>query len=720
MRYEIKRFLQSVITVLVVITITFVLIRLLPGDPKDILLQQVLSGQTSRSPEQMRELVEVYLNIRPDEPLWLQYIHYLEGVVQGNLGRSFQYGRPVTGMIFESLPWTVFYMSIALLLGFGFNVLVGSGIAYYEGSRLDLSVTTFFMIFGSIPYYVIGILLVWFFGYQMELFPYSGRVDGTLSTGLTVPFVTSVLAHAALPIASLVIARLGAGLGMRSNAIRILGSDYMRVGRLRGLSEARLATRYLARNAILPAYTGLLISIGALFGGSVILEKIFGYRGIGLYMFRALKASDYPLLMGTFLFITIAVVIGILLADLTYPMIDPRARNSENREQYGGGGGSPVAAVRRLFHSVRDRLQGDSESDTDRTVTDGGAPVFLETTLSLDLDSADESLGERLRTSFDSYVIVPLRIISSDWRGILGLGIVGSFVFIGTVGVMLVEPTAELDAPQTMSPSMEHPLGTDHLGRDIFSLLVHGTPMILKMSIVGAGVSVGVATIVGVYAGYIGGWHERVLMTITDIAMTIPGLPLILVLAAVFEPQNAIMIGILLSVNRWAGLARRLRSQVLTLRDESYVEASRTMGVSTPSILSRGVLPNIMPYILINFINSARGVIYAAVGLYFLEFLPHTAANWGVVMQQANNNGALVNFDLLYWLFAPMATISLYAFGLVMLAQSMDKIFNPRLKARHKERTKDVGNEERPGDGGGDESSHTWIEDDGTEMSERR
>jgi peptide/nickel transport system permease protein len=121
---------------------------------------------------------------------------------------------------------------------------------------------------------------------------------------------------------------------MRGNSISVLGNDYLRVARMRGLSERRIATNYVAKNAILPMYTGLMISIGFMFGGSIILEEIFRYRGMGYYVFTSIGSRDYPLMMGGFITITVAVVISIFIADLTYGKLDPRVRRGDEREAY--------------------------------------------------------------------------------------------------------------------------------------------------------------------------------------------------------------------------------------------------------------------------------------------------------------------------------------------------------------------------------------------------
>jgi peptide/nickel transport system permease protein len=181
-------------------------------------------------------------------------------------------------------------------------------------------------------------------------------------------------------------------------------------------------------------------------------------------------------------------------------------------------------------------------------------------------------------------------------------------------------------------------------------------------------------------------------MSFTDIALAIPGLPLIIVISVVLEPRSPIVIGIVLSINAWAGLARSIRSQVLTLRSESYVEASRVMGESVPFIIRGDILPNIMPYVLINFVRTGRYVVFASVGLYFLGVLPSSTENWGIMMEYAYSTaGALYTLESAHWLFFPMLAIVVLVFGLTMFSQGTDRLFNPRVRARHSD---DVGNEE--------------------------
>ncbi|MFC6964224.1 ABC transporter permease [Halocatena marina] len=158
------------------------------------------------------------------------------------------------------------------------------------------------------------------------------------------------------------------------------------------------------------------------------------------------------------------------------------------------------------------------------------------------------------------------------------------------------------------------------------------------------------ATVIGTLSGYIGGTIDRGLMTLSDIMIALPGLPLLIVLAAVFEPESPYVIGLILSVNIWAGLARTIRSEVLSLRDIEYVESSRVMGFSLSSIIGRDILPNLMSYITVNIAYNARSIIFSSVALYFLGVLPYSNYNWGVIMDNAYQGGTMYTSSLYYWL----------------------------------------------------------------------
>jgi len=289
----------------------------------------------------------------------------------------------------------------------------------------------------------------------------------------------------------------------------------------------------------------------------------------------------------------------------------------------------------------------------------------------------------------ERWLLSPLRVLWSDYRGRLGLIVISIYILLGTVGVIVYPDTELLDGPRYVQAfqNSEYPLGTNNLGEDLFAKVIHGTPKMLKMIIAGALFGNSLGLVVGLFSGYLGGNIDKTLMTLTDTVGSIPGIPLLLILGAMFEPQNAYLIGIMVSINGWTGLARGIRSQVLPLRKEAYVEASQTMGQSTSNILIKQILPDLLPLFAIRLFGGATAVVNASVVLYFLGILPVDRYNWGYMLDEAyNNSGALTDPSTVHWLLVPIVTITGLTFALTMLAQAFDQVFNPRVRARHEAR----------------------------------
>lgn len=326
--------------------------------------------------------------------------------------------------------------------------------------------------------------------------------------------------------------------------------------------------------------------------------------------------------------------------------------------------------------------ESTTESRNTRTTNDTGSLFDVES-------NAEISRRDRYLRWLEMWLFASIRIAWSDWRVRFGSIIITFYLLMGTIGVLLVPEPAIGAGPRYISPfqTMQFPLGTDNMGRGIMAQIVHATPWMLQMIAAGAVFSTVMATVIGTVSGYKRGIVDQILMGLTDIAMTIPGLPLVIVLSVLLKPENPLLIGVVLTINAWAGLARSIRAQVLTIREESYIEASRTIGVPTSTIIREDILPNLMPYVVVNFVQAARNVIFASVGLYFLGLLPTSKSNWGVMMSQAYTSAAAVyTVGQAYWLLIPMITVVLLVFGLILFAQGTDRLFNPRVRARHANR----------------------------------
>lgn len=333
--YTLRVFLQAIITVWAVMTFTFFLIRLMPGNPIDVLIEQILV-QEGISYQEAYDRVAASFDFDPNKTTFEQYLDWLGNLIRLDLGTSITSpGTKVLDEIARFLPWTVFAVGTGLLISFVLGILLGMLMAYYRGSALDhiLSLLSSFMT--GIPNYIWGLMIIIVFGIQLNwinIGALRGTYDVGLSPGFNLAFIASVLKHAALPIFTYVISTLGSWmLNMKSSTMSVLNEDYVNVAEARGLTDNRIVTAYVGRNAALPLFTQLAISIGFVLGSGVVIEEIFVYWGLGHYLFASITTRDYTSMQGVFLILTVTVVFANLFSDLTYGFLDPRVRISGER-----------------------------------------------------------------------------------------------------------------------------------------------------------------------------------------------------------------------------------------------------------------------------------------------------------------------------------------------------------------------------------------------------
>jgi len=313
-------------------------------------------------------------------------------------------------------------------------------------------------------------------------------------------------------------------------------------------------------------------------------------------------------------------------------------------------------------------------------------------------DEPDLSMQDKLIRALDRRLYAPMRVAIEDPRMVAGIGILSVFVLMSTVGISLIDAPSLLEGDPLVPPfsTLEFPLGTDGSGRDMLAQIVHASPAMLKMILAGSIFSVVVGVFVGTVAGYKSGLLDQALMFITDTVLTIPALALIIVLASVWVPKSPYMVGLILGIDNWPRLSRQIRSQVLSIREENYTEASRAMGLRERTILRKDVISGLMPYILINFATSSRRIIFESVGLYYLGILPFTTENWGVMLNQAYAEMNVYDTAEWHWVILPMLVIVLVSMGFILFAQGLDRVFNVRLRARHEKTTEDAETVEQP------------------------
>ena len=328
--YLLRKLLKAIFTAFVVITLTFFLIRLLPSNPIELFIQDLMV-QYALPYHEAQDQAAALFAIDLDQPIYLQYFDYLRALLQGDMGTSIlSPGTPVTDFIKRFLPWTVFSVGLALMLSFTIGVVLGLLMAYKRESLLDHILTIMASILSSIPNYLLGIMLIIWLGVQWKIIPVS-QMRGSLSPGVkpefSLFFILDALKHAALPVLTYVLTTMGSWmLTMKSSTISVLEEDYVTVSRAKGLKESRITTAYVGRNASLPLFTLLTISIGFVVGGSVLIESIFQYQGIGFILLQSINRRDYTVMQGVFLIITFSVIAANFFADIFYSWLDPRIK----------------------------------------------------------------------------------------------------------------------------------------------------------------------------------------------------------------------------------------------------------------------------------------------------------------------------------------------------------------------------------------------------------
>ncbi len=316
----------------VAVVLNFVLPRLIPGNPVDVLVSKM--GQGGLSSEAQARTYEAFMReFGLDKPLWDQFVLYITGVFGGNFGASFSfYPTPVSSLIAQSVPYTLALQLPAIVLGWIIGNLLGA-IAAYKGGGWDKSVFTTALLFNSTPYYCLSIILLYVFGVVLGWFPVGGAYSLGSSPEWSWTFFSDALTYWYLPFASLVLINIGGqAVGMRSMAIYELGSDYVNYSRSLGIGDRKM-TGYIFRNAMLPQITGLALSIGTMVGGALITELVFSYPGMGSLLFGAISSNDYPVIQAVTLIITIAVLVANYLVEILYGFIDPRIRASKSGEK---------------------------------------------------------------------------------------------------------------------------------------------------------------------------------------------------------------------------------------------------------------------------------------------------------------------------------------------------------------------------------------------------
>jgi len=320
-----QRLLSYLLTLWVVLTLNFILPRLLPGDPLNALFDRDTAGYVAD--DAVRDRLAAYYGL--DRPLGRQYLNYLAGALTGDLGWSIWLNRPVAELIRGRLPWTLLLTLTSLALASLIGVWLGAEAGWRRGARADRWAVTASIVASNAPVYVVGTALVIVFAARLGWLPLAGGRTPFAAYPNALAAARDIGLHLVLPAATLTLHLVGAKLLLiRNSMVSVLGEDFMLVARAKGLAEVRLKRRHALRNALLPFVAQLGAQMGLAITGAVFIETVFNYPGMGRLIFDAVAVRDYPVIQGVFLAVAFVVLTANLLADEINARLDPRVRSA--------------------------------------------------------------------------------------------------------------------------------------------------------------------------------------------------------------------------------------------------------------------------------------------------------------------------------------------------------------------------------------------------------
>jgi peptide/nickel transport system permease protein len=327
--YITRRLLLFLLVIWVAMTLIFFLPKLVPGRDPVMERMTMLMASGGIQAEGIERMVKAYrAEFGLDQPLYVQYLRYLANMVRFDFNYSLaQYPAKVLDLIGLALPWTIGLLSVSVVLAFTLGSLAGGLLGWPKTPKVFVYLLSPFLLMSSVPFFLIGLMLIYVFAFKLKIFPIGGGSQFGQLPSLSLPYILDLVHHSILPAASIVVASLGGwALGMRGMMITTLGEDYVILAQARGLRARRIFFQYAMRNALLPQITSLALSMGTIVSGSLLVEAIFRYPGIGSLLFTAIAGFDYFTIYGVVFFIILAIALATLIIDLLYPLLDPRIR----------------------------------------------------------------------------------------------------------------------------------------------------------------------------------------------------------------------------------------------------------------------------------------------------------------------------------------------------------------------------------------------------------
>lgn len=585
-----RKSLRMLVLLLFVSAASFFLVSLSPVDPLQSNVGQSALGTMSR--EQVERLQD-YWGV--GTPALERFFTWFSGVLSGDLGISLLYRRPVAEVVGERFLSSLWLMVSAWILSGTAGLLLGILAGVFKGKWPDRLITGYCMVTASTPSFWMGLVLLLFFSVHLGLFPIGlGVPIGMEAADVT---IADRISHAFLPALTLSITGIsGIALHTRAKMAEIMESPYVLYARARGESQFQIVVRHGLRNVLLPAITLQFASISEIFGGSVLVEQVFSYPGLGQAAVTAGLGSDVPLLLGITLISAAFVFTGNLTADLLYRAVDPRL-------------GGIRAGKRKRAGNKKKKRQEEQQPRKMR-------------------DKKNKSIKKQKPGSLKA----GKRTISPLWNILISAAFL---FFITAAGALFSEQAGTADfARKNLPPQAGYLFGTDWLGRDMFARTLAGLSLSIRLGLLTAFLSALIALIMGTAAA-MGKWADRAVSGLIDMIMGIPHmLLLILISYACGKGFAGAAAGIALT--HWPSLARLIRAEAMQIQESQYVKISARLGMSRLQIIRKHIMPQLFSQFVTGLILTFPHAVLHEASLTFLGFgLPPEQPSVGMILSES-------------------------------------------------------------------------------------
>ena len=698
-RFVLKRLLYLIPVVIAVSFIIFGLMELTPGDVTDTMISESMTQE---------DIAGLRAKYNLDKSMFYRYGLYMFGLVQGDLGVSDVTGLNIWRMFISRLPNTLLLSFSALIFGIALAIPMGIIAARKAGTIIDNITTGVTLIGMSMPIFWVGILLLILFSLRLGWLPGGGYENGLRS--LILPAVCTGLSMTA-----------STARQTRSGMLEVLRADFLRTARAKGVPESTVITKHALGNAWIPIVTALGTSLCVTLAGSVVVEQVFAWPGIGRMAAEAIFARDVSTATGTIIMTTIIYVFVQLIVDLIYAFIDPRVKakyiSAVKRKKSVSTGNAMQSYVRQKSASTVDAMQFDIRLGKDEPIS-GNGPIPAVAVISIAPSLADQKVTEGLADTTPDITTpditipaiatpdIPISAVTeeTDEHGLLDLrkykrrsrfgeifhrmrknkgAMVGLIIFGILLGMFIISFFISYSAVfgrnsqiRLSPPNWPHLFGTDNMGRDAFQRVIYGTRYTMAIGFGGSAISLIIGVTLGAIAGYFGSKTDNVVMRITDTLASIPGMLLGMVIVTVLG-QSLINLIIAVGIAGIPTYIRTTRASVLTVRNQEYIEASKAIGFRNARIIFSQVIPNGLSPIIVAFTVNFGITIVVAASLSYIGFgVPVPNPEWGT----------MVSMVRVYMLNAPwLATypglfimITVLAFNL--LGDGLRDALDPKLK----------------------------------------